>query len=81
MTNADRVAVVNALSEYLHRNPEACDTLDGIANWWLGGEWSQRTDLVQDALDELEEIGVIERIHASDGRIRYRRRRPDRGVH
>jgi hypothetical protein len=94
MTNAaDLAAVVNALSEYLRRNPQACDTLDGIARWWLGGEWRQRTTLVQEALDGLEELGVIERVQAGDGRVRYRRRadggtatpvaprRRDRGVH
>jgi Fe2+ or Zn2+ uptake regulation protein len=75
MTNtADRDAVVSALSEYLRRNPEACDTLDGIARWWLGGEGRQRTALVQEALDRLEELGVIERVQAGDGRVRYRRR-------
>jgi hypothetical protein len=96
MTNAaDREAVVSALLEYLRRNPQACDTLDGIERWWLGGEWRQRTRLVQDALDGLEELGVIERVEAGDGRVRYRsrgggtatpssprrRRRPGRGVH
>ena len=83
MTNAaDRDAVVDALSDYLRRNPEACDTLDGIARWWLGGEWRQRTTLVQQALDGLEESGVIERVEAGDGRVRYRRRgQRDRDVH
>jgi Fe2+ or Zn2+ uptake regulation protein len=74
MTNADLDALVEALSEYLRRNPQACDTLDGIASWWLGGEWSQRPALVQEALDRLEELGVIERVRAGDGRVRYRRR-------
>jgi hypothetical protein len=75
MTNAaDRDAVVTALSEYLRRNPQACDTLDGIAHWWLGGEWRQQTEVVQQALDELEGLGVIERVEAGDGRVRYRRR-------
>ena len=71
---ADREAVVTALLEYLHSNPQACDTLDGIAHWWLGGQWRQRTRLVQDALNGLEELGVIERVEAGDGRVRYRRR-------
>ena len=71
---ADREAVVSALLEYLHSNPQACDTLDGIARWWLGGQWRQQTALVQDALDGLEELGVIERVEAGDGRVRYRRR-------
>lgn len=80
MTNADDLdGVVSALSDYLRRNPEACDTLDGIAHWWLGGDWRQRTSVVQEALDGLEELGVIERVQAGDGRVRYRRR-ADRGT-
>jgi hypothetical protein len=71
---ADREAVVSALLDYLHSNPQACDTLDGIARWWLGGQWRQKTALVQDALNGLEELGVIERVEAGDGRVRYRRR-------
>jgi hypothetical protein len=27
--------IVNSLLEYLERNPDASDTLDGISQWWF----------------------------------------------
>ena len=31
-------AIVKQLARYLRENPLACDTLDGIARWWLVGD-------------------------------------------
>lgn len=31
-----------AILRYLESHPEAKDTLDGIAHWWLRREWSER---------------------------------------
>ncbi|HSW14538.1 MAG TPA: hypothetical protein VLI06_16945 [Solimonas sp.] len=74
MRETDKVKdMVQAVSRYLQDNPQACDTADGIARWWLGEAPAVLDDL-QRALDWLERKGEIERCPAVDGRTRYRRR-------
>jgi len=43
---------------YLVRNPEAKDTLEGIAQWWLGGEMRRRVT-VERALSLLLSRGLV----------------------
>lgn len=72
--NDDKVtALVKDLCRYLRANPQACDTADGIARWWLDAGPQDRPHL-QRALDYLEREGLIENLSAADGRRRYRRR-------
>ena len=77
MADDDEVmALVRMLSRYLRDNPMACDTPEGIARWWLAAsarEAPVRGDPLQRALDWLEARQLIERLHAADGRVRYRR--------
>lgn len=65
-------AVVQALRRYIDDNPYACDSLDGIARWWLGGRYAGPR--VEAAMAQLLEEGMVERLHATDGRVRWRRR-------
>lgn len=45
---------------YLEKNPDAGDTLEGIASWWLEQQRvEQVVDEVADALDSLVEEGVV----------------------
>jgi len=58
---------------YFREHPEASDTIDGIAFWWLKERNANRTlDEVQSALDRLASFGLIsERVDIS-GRVHYR---------
>ena len=52
------------------RHPQAGDTLEGIARWWLGADpadWPQ----VQSALNSLEATREVVRTLAADGREHY----------
>lgn len=66
--------VIEALRRYTSDNPHACDTPDGIARWWLQGRHAPQ--LVVLALDSLSARGLLERLPATDGRVRYRRPAP-----
>jgi len=65
-------ALVRALAGYLRANPEASDTCKGARDWWLGRQGGATLQQVQEALDELVTAGVVVRVEAADGKIRYR---------
>ena len=67
----ETMSLLCAIAEYFRRNPMACDTQQGIAVWWLGKP-DAACKLVQRALKVLEELGIVEVLHALDGRARYR---------
>lgn len=57
---------------YLIDNPEAQDTLEGIAEWWLlERKIESRTAKVKEALAELVAEGLILEREGSDSRLRY----------
>ena len=66
-------SIRRAILAYLARNPEAADTVDGIAEWWL---WKQRiVDVksdVQKVLDKLAREGLLLARRAGDGKVHYR---------
>jgi hypothetical protein len=64
-------ALVLVLARYLSANPDASDTAEGIARWWLPAG-TDRGSLMP-ALSWLTENGFIEVIQAADGHVRYRR--------
>lgn len=64
--------LTRALSRHLRINPLACDTLEGISQWWGADAFADRRQLSL-ALQCLENAGVLEKVHAADGRVRYRR--------
>ncbi len=57
--------------EYLTINPEAADTISGIANWWLAEERDASTDAVEEAVLELVDRGLMERRPTPDGAAIY----------
>ena len=60
MPSADVRVVVQALRDYLLKNPRAADTAAGIQRWWLlpsFGELSLLT--VEAALAQLEQEGAV----------------------
>jgi hypothetical protein len=70
---SDLMRVVHALVAYLLAHPQASDTAEGIARWWLRTDSPGNSMLLQQALDWMEGQGLIESVVAGDGRVRWRR--------
>lgn len=59
--------------DYLRNQPEAEDTLDGIAEWWvLEGEIKRRRDVVAQAVTKLVQEGRLECVSMPHGEDRFR---------
>ncbi len=69
--DSEPATVLAALRRYLQDHPRASDGLDGVVRWWLGGHYAPRD--VEAALLQLQGEGLVERLSASDGRVRWRR--------
>jgi hypothetical protein len=65
--------LVQKLARYLRDHPQACDTPQGIARWWLGPDAVYDTASLEAALHALERHALIQPLRAADGRVRYRR--------
>ena len=58
---------------YLRKNPDAGDTLEGITKWWLELERIEiSTDEIADVLESLVEKGVIRMRKVKNGANFYR---------
>lgn len=63
----------DAIRRYLERKPNASETPEGVARWWLLSQRYRDTrQLVQRALDRLEASGHVERVRLPGGRVMYR---------
>lgn len=64
----------DAILHYLHSNPNAADSLDGIMNWWLPKLGYEKVDSenVLQALELLIAKGVVRKVSLMDGTILYR---------
>ncbi|WP_300450185.1 helix-turn-helix domain-containing protein [Accumulibacter sp.] len=65
--------VVDAILRYLHRHPEAADTVDGVCEWWLPSHWSVDGHLVEAALARLQAQGLVRRRENADRHVVYSR--------
>jgi hypothetical protein len=65
------MTTVQQLSQYLCRHPDACDAPEGIARWWVAEPVP--ASVAESALSWMAARGVLEALHAADGRLRYRR--------
>ncbi len=77
---ADDNEIVQRILEYLREHPQAGDTLEGIAKWWLMcQQLSDRVVSVQRSLEVLKAQGVILEHKRPDGRSFYfaRRTKPE----
>ncbi len=64
--------------EYLRKNPDAGDTLEGISKWWLHLEKIERSvDDVSIALESLIKKGIIEKQSVNGENPIYRIRKID----
>jgi predicted transcriptional regulator len=65
--------VSNSILAYLAKHPDAQDTVEGITDWWLLQRRIEvESSLVQQALLELTQDGLILKRKGRDARIRYR---------
>jgi hypothetical protein len=64
--------LAKAVMKYLEEHPQAMDTLEGIAEWWVMRQ-KVRTDLeaLTKVLDDLADQGLLERIGSGES-ARYR---------
>ena len=58
------------ITAYLAQHPQAGDTLEGIARWWLNADQADFPQ-IQLALNELERQRAMARYIAADGREHY----------
>jgi hypothetical protein len=62
-----------AILDYLRRNPEAQDTLDGIVQWWLPEQrLTPRVATIKEALQELLAAEFISEHRGKDAQVSYR---------
>ena len=66
-------AAVDAIRSYLHRYPNSADTLEGVVQWWLGGDFPQ--EITAAALEHLLASGELERLSFGQHQL-WRRARP-----
>ena len=71
-----RAPLMTAILRYLVTHPDAKDTVDGIARWWLGPQtgseghrWNR--DVVQEAIDELVARGWVLRRETTPSHVVY----------
>ena len=63
------------IHDYLAENPDAADTVDGIAVWWLSPAVSDATpERIERALDRLIRARELVPSELPDGTVLYRRR-------
>ncbi|NML16819.1 hypothetical protein [Azohydromonas caseinilytica] len=67
------LALRRALLRYLRANPQACDTADGIARWWLPPALQASAQELQPLLERLCRSGHLQWFDTGDGRRFYRR--------
>ncbi len=62
--------------DYLKNHPQAQDTVEGIAKWWLLEQGKrEKSTAVKKALAELEARGMVSQCIGQDGRIYYAAKR------
>ena len=61
---------VKEIRAHLTANPQALDTADGIARWWIGiTDLATAHEAIETALLYLEQQGVIQRKTLADGKV------------
>ena len=69
----DSSEITNEIMTYLSNHPNAADTLDGVAKWWLLDRADKlQLGKVKQALDELVAKGLVVKQKKTDSGILYR---------
>jgi Fe2+ or Zn2+ uptake regulation protein len=73
-TEESRIAQLkDEILKYLGAHPQAADTVEGIANWWLPRQrYEEEIQKVQQALDDLVERGLVTKTTLADGTTLYK---------
>lgn len=72
MLDGNLSRVTWAIQRYFASHPDAADSAQGIARWWLVGEGVEATaDEVEAALGVLVQRGVVRAQRMPDGRLIY----------
>jgi hypothetical protein len=74
-SSPDEEEMTQAILGYLAEHPQAMDTIEGIAEWWLMRQQVRVSmTMLSKVLQRLTESGAIEELRTGDTR-QYRRRR------
>jgi hypothetical protein len=80
-TKARIELIATAIRDYLAQHPEATDSEQGIAKWWVASMGiATNVEEVTLALELLREQGIVDRSVLPDGRAIYRASGPARDV-
>jgi len=76
INDQDVERIAQEIERYLQSNPNAADSVEGIAKWWLPRQrYVEATGFVQMALDLLVARGRIGKIYTCDGSYIYKGRK------
>lgn len=68
-TSEEESPVAAAILDYLAEHPQAMDTLEGIAEWWLARQRVRiEVRAVASALQQLTEQGLLEEVGSGESR-------------
>lgn len=80
MPDTNLSTIQQSILRYLADNPEAADSLVGIAHWWLNSPTdTHELDKIELALDALVQIEYLSTWEGPDQRIHYRLHPSKRG--
>jgi hypothetical protein len=69
----ETATIAQGILKYLLQHPDAEDTLEGIARWWLGERTIKQQKLaIKKALASLVEKGLIIEVEARQSRTLYK---------
>lgn len=72
MENQNIQAVADEIISYIRKHPNAVDSVEGIASWWITRErYSTAINIVQDALNMLESSGRLLKSTTGNGKEIY----------
>lgn len=76
----DEDEIARTILDYLRTHPQASDTLEGVAKWWLMRQRvSESTEVVQRVLQRLRDRGLIRERRLAGGRTLYEASEPEEG--
>ncbi len=65
--------LIQEIEQYLLTHPNAADTIEGIAKWWLQQQrYMDSVECIHNALDVLIERGLVKKRTNADGKNIYR---------
>jgi len=71
--NQQLTEVAEAILRYLDEHPDAADTAEGIAQWWIPPHCRADRRTVQSALEHLEAQGAVRQRTLADRHVLYSR--------